>query len=69
MAFVSTFTGLILALVVWVGLYTLAADSDNPLLAALAPHLETFSVGGWALFVILAVVFALLTHRVVRPKE
>jgi len=68
MAFVSTFTGLIVALVVWVGLYTFAADSRNPLLASLAPHLEAFSVGGWLLFAILSVVFAMLAYRAVRPK-
>lgn len=69
MAFVSTFTGLLAALVVWVALYTFAADSGNPLLASLATHLEAFSVGGWLLFATLAVAFAALTYRAVRPKR
>ena len=68
MAFVSTFTGLLLALVAWVGLYTFAVDSRDPFLVSLASHLEAFSVGGWLLFTILSIVFAVLTYRAVRPN-
>ncbi len=45
MAFLSTFAGLLLALVAWVGLYTFAVDSRDPLLVSLASYLEAFSVG------------------------
>ena len=68
MAFLSTFTGLLLALVAWVGLYTFAVDSRDPLFVSLASHLEAFSVGGWLLFAMLSVIFAVLTYRAVRPK-
>jgi hypothetical protein len=44
MAFLCAFSGLTIALIAWVGLYTLAGDSDNPLLVALAPYLEALGI-------------------------
>ena len=58
MAFLCPFSGLTIGLMVWVALYTLASDSDNPLLGALAPYLEALGITGQCFFVILAVVFA-----------
>ena len=69
MAFLCTFSGLTIALIVWVALYTLASSSDNPLLIALAPYLEAFSITGQCLFVILAVIISWLTYRLLRPKR
>lgn len=69
MAFLCTFSGLTMALLVWVALYTLASDSDNASLAALAPYLEALSMTGQCLFVILAVVFSWLTYRLLRWKR
>jgi hypothetical protein len=69
MAFLCTFSGLTIALIVWVSLYALASDSRNPLLVALAPYLEALSITGQCLFVILAVVFSWLTYRLLRPKR
>ena len=69
MAFLCTFSGLMIALIVWVGLYTLAANSDNRVLAALAPYLEAFSITGQCLFVILAVVISWLTYRLLRQTR
>ena len=68
MAFLCTFTGLTVALIVWVALYTVASDSKNPLLIALAPYLDAMSVSGPCLFIVLAVIFSLLTYRLLRPK-
>ena len=69
MAFLCTFSGLTIALIVWVALYTLASNSHNPLLVALAPYLEAFSITGQCLFVILAVVISWLTYRLLRSKR
>ena len=68
MAFLCTFAGLLVALIIWVGLYTLASESHTPLLSALAPYLEAFSPVGQGLFAILAVTIALLIHRWLKPK-
>jgi len=69
MAFLCTFSGLTIALIVWVALYTLASNSHNPSLVALAPYLEAFSLTGQCLFVILTVVIAWLTYLLLRPKR
>jgi hypothetical protein len=69
MAFLCTFSGLTIALIVWVALYTLASNSYNPLLVAVAPYLEAFSITGQCLFVTLAVVISWLTYRLLRPKR
>jgi len=66
MAFLCTFSGLTIALVVWVGLYTLASDSNNAFVAAFAPYLEALSITGQSLFVILAVVFSCLIYRLLK---
>ena len=58
-----------ISLGVWFGLYTLASNSHNPALAALAPYLEALSITGQCLFVIFAVVFSWLTYRLLRPKR
>ena len=57
MAFLCTFSGMTIALLVWVTLYTLTVNSDNPLLLATASYLEAFSVTGQCVFVILAHMF------------
>ena len=69
MAFLCTFSGLTIALIIWVGLYTLASSSDIPLLVAVAPYLEALSITGQCLFLILAVLFSWLTYRLLRPKR
>jgi len=69
MAFLCTFSGLTIALIVWVLLYFIASNSPNPLLVAVASYLEAFSVTGQCLFVVLAVVFSWLTYRLLRPKR
>ena len=63
MAFLSTFTGFIAALLIWVGLYTLATEIHSPRLNALAPYLEALSPIGECLFIILAVIFSFLIYR------
>jgi membrane protein implicated in regulation of membrane protease activity len=68
MAFLCTFAGLLAALIIWVGLYTLASESRTPLLIALAPYLEAFNPVGQGLFAILAVTIALLIYRLLKPK-
>jgi membrane protein implicated in regulation of membrane protease activity len=68
MAFLCTFAGLLAALIVWVGLYTLTSESHTPLLSALAPYLEAFSPVGQGMFAILAVTIALLIYRWLKPK-
>ena len=68
MAFLCTFIGLTIALIVWVALYALASNSHNPLLLALAPYFEAFSITGQFLFVILAAVISWLTYLLLRPK-
>jgi hypothetical protein len=69
MAFLCTFSGLTVALIVWVGLYTLASSSAEPTLNALAPYLEALSITGQLLFVVLAGLFSLLTYRLLRPRR
>jgi hypothetical protein len=69
MAFLCTFSGLTIALIVWVALYFLASSSYNPLLVKVAPYLEAFSITGQCLFVVLAVVFSWLTYHLLRPKR
>jgi len=56
-------------LIIWVALYALASNSHNPLLVAVAPYLEAFSITGQSLFVILAVVISWLTYRLMQPKQ
>ena len=68
MAFLCTFSGLTIALVVWVALYALASTSHVLSLVAIAPYLEAFSITGQCLFVVLAVVFSWLTYRLLRRK-
>ena len=68
MAFLSTFTGMTVALTLWAALYGITSSSKNPLLRALAPHLEALSLSGQCLFVVLSVVLSLLTYRLLRPK-
>ena len=68
MAFLCTFTGLTVSLIIWVALYTVASNSQNPLLISLAPYLEALSASGQCLFVVLAMIISLLTYRVLRPK-
>jgi hypothetical protein len=68
MAFLCTFSGLTISLIVWVGLYTLASSSGDPTLNALAPYLEALSITGQLLFVVLAALFSLLAYRLLRPR-
>jgi hypothetical protein len=68
MAFLCTFSGLTIALILWVALYFLASSSHTPLLIAAAPYLEALSITGQCLFIVLAVVFSWLTYRLLRPK-
>jgi len=69
MAFLCTFSGLTIALIVWVGLYTLASNSDNPSLVALGPYLEAFSITGQCLFAILAVGLSWLMYRLLGRRR
>jgi len=69
MAFLCTFSGLTLALLVWVALYAIASNSSVPSLMELAPYLEAFSSTGQCLFAILAVGFAWMTYRLVRRRR
>jgi hypothetical protein len=68
MAFVSTFAGLLAALIVWVGLYTLASEVDVPALNALAPYLEALNPVGVILFLVLGLVFALAVYRWLKAR-
>lgn len=68
MAFLFTFAGLTLSLVVWVALYALASNSQNPLAIAATPYLEALSVSGQCLFVVLAGMFSVLAYRLLRLK-
>jgi uncharacterized membrane protein (DUF485 family) len=60
---------LTIALIIWVALYTLVSNSNNPFLAAIAPYLEAFSITGQCLFAILAVVISWLTYILLRPRR
>jgi uncharacterized protein involved in cysteine biosynthesis len=68
MAFLCTFSGLTIALVIWVAAYSFAISSSDPWLQSLAPYLEAFSITGQCLFVVLAAVGAWLTYRLMRTK-
>jgi len=68
MAFLSTFSGFIAALLIWVGLYTLATEVHVPLLNALAPYLEALSPVGEGMFMILGVVISLLIYRLLKSR-
>ena len=65
MAFVSTFFGLIAALLIWVSLYTLATELQ---VDALAPYLEALSPVGEGLFAILAVISSWLIYRLLKRR-
>jgi hypothetical protein len=69
MAFLSTFAGLVAALLIWVSLYTLATELHVPLLNALAPYLEALSPVGEGLLVILAVTVSLLIYHLLKSWE
>jgi len=69
MAFLCTFSGLTLALLIWVGLYAMASNSTIPSLGALASYLEAFSITGQCLFAIHAVGFSWLTYRLLRNRR
>jgi hypothetical protein len=69
MAFACTFFGLLLALVIWAALYTIASNSQIAWLVRLAPHLEAFSLGGWCTFAVLSIVISLLAYRILRDKR
>jgi len=66
MAFLCTFSGLTLALLIWVGLYAIASNATIPSFGALASYLEAFSIRGQCLFAIHAVGFSWLTYRLLR---
>jgi hypothetical protein len=68
MAFVSTFAGLLAALVIWVGAYALASEADSPALNALATYLEALNPIGEALFLVLAVLIAIAVYRWLRSR-
>jgi hypothetical protein len=69
MAFLSTLTGFTLALIIWVGLYAIASESENRVLIALAPYLEAMSISGQCLFIILASIISILTYRLLKRKH
>jgi hypothetical protein len=68
MAFLCTFSGLTIALLVWVGLYTLTSTSADPKPNSLAPYFEALSITGQLLFILLAALFSLLIYRLLRPR-
>ena len=68
MAYICTFSGLTLSLVLWTALYAVASNSQSTLLIAVAPYLEAMSVTGQCLFVVLAGIFSVLTYWMLRPK-
>jgi len=57
------------ALTIWAGLYTLASESDIPMLAAIAPYLEALSLSGQIFFLVLAAVLSWLIYVVLRRKR
>jgi len=67
-AFLCTFAGLLSALAIWAGLYTLASESGIPMLAAMAPYLEALSPSGQIFFVVLAAVLSGLIYIVLRRR-
>ena len=69
MAFLCTFSGLTLALLIWVALYAIVSNSSVPSLVALAPYLEAFSITGECLFAILAIGLTWLTYRLLRRRR
>jgi hypothetical protein len=68
MAFICTFSGLLLALVIWVGLYTLASESHIPMLSATAPYLEAMSLTGEVFFLGLAAVLSWVVYLFLRRR-
>ena len=67
-AFLCTFSGMLAALAIWAGLYTLASESHSPMLAAMAPYLEALSLSGQAFFLILAAALSWLIYTVLRRR-
>jgi membrane protein implicated in regulation of membrane protease activity len=68
MAFVSTFAGLLAALVIWVGAYALASEADAPALNAMATYLEALNPVGETLFLVLAVLIAMGVYRWLKTR-
>ena len=68
MAFLCTFAGLLAALTIWAGLYVLASESRNPMLAAMAPYLEALSASGQIFFVVLAALLSGLIYIGLRRR-
>ncbi len=68
MAFVSTFAGLLAALVIWVGLYSFASEVDVPALNAVAPWLEALNPVGEIFFLVLALLISLAVYRWLKSR-
>ncbi len=68
MAFLSTFAGLLAALLIWVGLYTLVTEVKVPALNSLAPYLEALSPVGEGLFLVLALIIAVAVYRWLKSR-
>ena len=68
MAFLCTFTGLMVAGAIWMGIWIALGDADSPTLTTIADCLSPMAVGGWCLYVVLSVACAWLTYRLLRSK-
>jgi len=63
LAFLRTFTALLVAATIWLGLFAAFDEADSPLLNAIAQWLSPLTVLGWLIYLVLCVVCFVLVWR------
>jgi hypothetical protein len=63
MAFLRTFAALIVAALVWMGLFVVFDDADSDLLNALADWISPLTVSGWFVYAALSLVCYFIAAR------
>ena len=68
MAFLCTFSGMMAAGLIWMGLFAAFGEAHIAVLNTIAEWLSPMGVLGWAFFVALSVVCSWLIYLLLRPR-
>jgi hypothetical protein len=69
MAFLCTFTGMLLAGMIWMALFIGLSDASNRFLVFAEEWLSPEAISGWLFYLCLCVGCSLLTYRLLRPRR
>jgi len=64
MAFLTTFSGMLVAGIAWMALFIAFYDADDPRLQALDELISPNAITGWVFFVALCVLLCWLLYRI-----